>query len=177
MSSRELKVYSRKDIERIRTAETTKQERLYAKMMQPEDITLSEGEEWEYTLMKRAWTLLEKFDKQSFVIKKLKELTPGLSDFQARALVRDVQEILGPIMKTNIEYERALAKERALKLMDKAEKAEDYKSAALALNAYIKASGIDKAGESKQIFIPEIPEVSFTDNIEIIEEAQIVEDE
>lgn len=180
MQSKNLKIFSKKDWEKAKT----RMERIYMKMMQPKDFELNNSEDMYYRLLKKTWTLLDQFSTPKLVIKRLME-QEELSYFQCAVAIKDAQELLGPILKTNKDYERAIVREKAMNLYNKCIEKGDLKQAAAALGVYTKASGLDKDDNEGGFEIPSVPVPVFSSNAELnsgeseemIEDAEIIENE
>lgn len=180
MQSKNLKIFSKKDWEKAKT----RMERIYMKMMQPKDFELNTSEDMYYNLLKKTWTLLDQFAIPKVVIKKLMEVE-GLSYFQGAVAIKDAQELLGPILKTNKDYERAIVREKAMALYYKCIEKGDFKNAVGALSVYTKASGLGVNDSEGNFEIPSLPAPVFSSNTELkigqnddlIEDAEIIENE
>lgn len=172
------KIYTESDFKNA----STRLERIYMKMIQPNDFFLNNDEHIYYELLKKAWALLDVYPSIRKAAAVLAE-NAHISQYKAMIAVKDSQELLGPLLQVNKDYERAIIAARAEELYKLAIDAEDYNAAARALTAKTKALRLDKMDAADFHFDDlKLPDVEFTSDPKAldegnIEDAQIIDEE
>lgn len=165
MPRSKLKIYSEQDFNSAKT----KAERMYMKMLQPDDFFLTNQENRYFELLKKAWTIMENYDTILMSAKALMEVEYDLTLQVAMTAVKDAQELLGPLLKVNKDYERAILVEKAKKAYEQSMAIEDYRSAAAALNIWMKTQRLDKMDENDFKFADlTIPALEISSDPEIL---------
>jgi len=161
--SKDIKIYTERDFKEA----STRQERIYMKLMQPEDFNLNNSEHQYYKMLIKAWTLLDEFKSKAAVKRVIVEIF-HCSSYIALTAIKDAQEILGPLLQVNKEFEIHRIIEQARKRAQMAEDQDNFSAAAKFMDIEVKA--LAQLKETKMSDIPPVPEVEYSTDFTILSE-------
>lgn len=142
-------------------------ERIYMHLLQPDELHLNKYDAQRLDYLKTAFAIACEEASGFERIRKMTAVT-GLSERNAHQYILDSIRLFGDVLKVNKDLEKAVIREKLIKLAELAHEKKDYETELKCWTQITKLFGLDKPDQADKPKKPRIVEVIFTNNPNVL---------